>query len=62
MDAYTFMRALIDGSPSIHPLDRELAQGAILFNPFGMREGDAEKIAARCHEIVNEHLAKVAKS
>ncbi len=62
MDAYTFMRALIDGSPSIHPLDRELAQGAILFNPFGMVEGDAERIAARCHEIVNEHLAKVAKS
>jgi seryl-tRNA(Sec) selenium transferase len=58
MDAYAFMRALIDGSPSIHPLDRELAQGAIRFNPFGMVEGDAEKIAARCREIVNEHLAK----
>ena len=62
MDAYAFMRALIDGSPSIHPLDRELAQGAILFNPFGMVEGDAERIAARCHEIVSEHLAQSAKA
>ncbi len=61
MDAYAFMRALIDGSPSIHPLDRELAQGAILFNPFGIVEGDAERIAARCHEIVNEQLAQAAK-
>lgn len=60
MDAYAFMRALINGSPSIHPLDRELAQGAILFNPFGLVEGDAERIAARCHEIVIEHLAQNA--
>jgi L-seryl-tRNA(Ser) seleniumtransferase len=60
MDAYAFMRALINGSPSVHPLDRELAQGAILFNPFGLVEGDAEKIAARCHEIVIEHLAQNA--
>jgi L-seryl-tRNA(Ser) seleniumtransferase len=60
MDAYAFMRALINGTPSIHPLDRELAQGAILFNPFGLVEGDAEKIAARCHEIVIEHLAQNA--
>jgi L-seryl-tRNA(Ser) seleniumtransferase len=58
MDAYAFMRALIGGSPSIHPLDRELAQGAILFNPFGLVEGDAERIAARCHEIVSEYLAQ----
>jgi D-glucosaminate-6-phosphate ammonia-lyase len=62
MDAYTFMRALIDGSPSIHPLDRELAQGALRFNPFGLVEGDAERIAERCHEIVSEHLAQRAKA
>jgi L-seryl-tRNA(Ser) seleniumtransferase len=62
MDAYAFMRALIDGSPSIHPLDRELAQGAIVFNPFGLVEGDAERIAARCHEIVNVHLAQTAQA
>jgi L-seryl-tRNA(Ser) seleniumtransferase len=61
MDAPAFMRALIAGSPSIHPLDRELAQGAILFNPFGLVDGDAERIAARCHEIVNEHLAQTAR-
>jgi hypothetical protein len=54
------MRALIGGSPSIHPLDRELAQGALLFNPFGLVEGDAERIAARCHAIVSEHLAQRA--
>ncbi len=62
MDAYAFMRALIDGSPSIHALDRELAQGALLFNPFGLVEGDAERIAARCHEIVSEHLAQRARA
>jgi D-glucosaminate-6-phosphate ammonia-lyase len=62
MDAYSFMRALINGSPSIHPLDRELAQGALIFNPFGLVEGDAERIAARCHEIVSEHLAQQAKT
>lgn len=62
MDAFAFMRALIDGSPSIHPLDRELAQGAIIFNPFGLVEGDAERIAARCREIVNEHLAQAARA
>jgi L-seryl-tRNA(Ser) seleniumtransferase len=60
MDAFDFTRALIQGEPSIHPLERELAQGAILFNPFGLVEGDAERIAARCREIVNEHLAQVA--
>lgn len=62
MDAYAFMRALIGGNPSIHPLDRELAQGALLFNPFGLVEGDAERIAARCHEIVSEHLAQKARA
>lgn len=62
MDAYTFMRQLMAGSPSIHPLDRELAQGGILFNPFGLVEGDAERIAARCHEIVSEHLAQKANT
>jgi L-seryl-tRNA(Ser) seleniumtransferase len=62
MDAFAFTRALIEGSPSIHPLERELAQGAILFNPFGLVEGDAERIAARCREIVSEHLAQVAQA
>jgi L-seryl-tRNA(Ser) seleniumtransferase len=62
MDAYAFMRELINGSPSIHPLDRELAQGAIIFNPFGLVEGDAERIAARCREIVNTHLAQTARA
>ena len=61
MDAYSFMRALINGSPSIHPLDRELPQGALIFNPFGLVDGDAERIAARCHEIVSEHLAQRAR-
>jgi L-seryl-tRNA(Ser) seleniumtransferase len=61
MDAFAFVRSLIAGSPSIHPLERELAQGAILFNPFGLVDGDAERIAARCHEIVSEHLAQSAK-
>jgi D-glucosaminate-6-phosphate ammonia-lyase len=62
MDAFAFTRALIEGSPSIHPLERELAQGAILFNPFGLVEGDAERIASRCREIVSEHLAQVAQA
>jgi D-glucosaminate-6-phosphate ammonia-lyase len=60
MDAYAFTRALIQGTPSIHPLERELAQGAILFNPFGLVEGDAEQIAARCRAIVSEQLPQRA--
>ena len=56
MDAFAFTRALQAGTPSIHPLDRELTQGAILFNPFGLVEGDAEAIAERCRAIVEAHL------
>jgi D-glucosaminate-6-phosphate ammonia-lyase len=58
MDAYAFTLALKLGTPSIHPLERELAQGALLFSPFSLTEGDVEWIAARCNEIVAEQMGR----
>jgi D-glucosaminate-6-phosphate ammonia-lyase len=58
MDAYAFTLALKNGTPSIHPLERELSDGALLFSPFSLTEGDVEWIAARCKEIVAEQLGR----
>lgn len=60
MDAYAFTLALKQGSPSIHPLERELDQNALLFNPFGLVAGDGAAIAARCQEIVAAQTAPAA--
>lgn len=58
MDAYAFTLSLKHGTPSIHPSERELATGALLFNPFSLTEGDVEWIAARCKEIVATQLGR----
>ncbi|MEX1020767.1 MAG: DegT/DnrJ/EryC1/StrS family aminotransferase [Litorilinea sp.] len=47
-----FILALKQGEPSIHPLERELAEGAIIINPFCLQTGDAETIVRRIQEIV----------
>lgn len=60
MDAFAFTLALKDGSPSIHPLERELEQNGLLFNPFGLVAGDGAAIAARCREIVAAQTAPTA--
>ena len=49
---YDFIWALKQGQPSIHPSERELDQGAILINPFGLQPGDDEEIVQRVREIV----------
>ena len=54
MTAYEFILALKRGSPPIHPAERELAQGAIVVNPFSLREGDEDEIVRRVREIVAE--------
>ena len=52
MTAYEFCLELKRGAPSIHPSERELADGALVFNPFSFVEGDAQTIARRIREIV----------
>ncbi len=52
MTAYEFMVELKRGDPPIHASERELAQGAIVINPFGLVEGDEVKIVERVREIV----------
>ena len=52
MTGYDFILALKNGEPSIHPQERELAQGAVIIHPFGLQVGDDERIVARVKEIV----------
>ena len=52
MTGYDFILALKNGEPSIHPLERELAQGAVVIHPFGLQEGDEARIVARVKEIM----------
>ena len=51
MSGNDFILALKTGEPSIHPLERELKQGAIVVHPFGLQEGDDLKIVRRIREI-----------
>ena len=55
MTGYDFIWALKTGDPSIHPLERELAQGAVVIHPFGLQAGDDERIVKRVKEIVSSH-------
>jgi len=52
MSGNQFILALKQGEPSIHPLERELDQGAVVIHPFGLQPGDDELIVARVQEIV----------
>jgi L-seryl-tRNA(Ser) seleniumtransferase len=52
MTGYDFIWALKTGDPSIHPLERELAQGAVVIHPFGLQAGDDLRIIQRVKEIV----------
>ena len=54
LDAYEFTRQLAYGDPPIHPSDRELAQGALLINPFCLLPGDEIKIVQRVKAVVAE--------
>jgi D-glucosaminate-6-phosphate ammonia-lyase len=52
ISGYDFYLALVEGDPPVHASDREVAQGAILINPFGLQEGDDATIVRRVREIV----------
>lgn len=52
MSGYDFILALKQGEPSIHPLERELEQGAVVIHPFGLQPGDEELIAERVQQVV----------
>ena len=52
MSGNDFIWALKSGTPSIHPGERELAQGAVIIHPFGLQEGEELMIAARVKAIV----------
>lgn len=51
MSAYEFILALKRGDPPIHPSERELAQGALVFNTFGLQAGDEQTIVRRICEV-----------
>ena len=52
MTGYDFIWALKTGEPSIHPLERELDQGAVVIHPFGLQADDDLRIVQRVKEIV----------
>lgn len=52
MTGNDFILALKRGEPSIHPLERELDQGAVVIHPFGLQPGDDELIVERVQQIV----------
>ncbi len=52
LTGYDFIRALIQGRPSIHPGERELDRGAVIIHPFGLQDGDEQSIVRRVKEIV----------
>jgi D-glucosaminate-6-phosphate ammonia-lyase len=54
-----FIRALKQGSPSIHPGETELDRGSIVFHPFGLQDGDEQAIVHRVKEIVKTASGKV---
>ena len=54
LSGYDFIRALIQGRPSIHPGERELDHGAVIIHPFGLQEGDELAIVRRVKEIVGQ--------
>lgn len=53
MTGYDLIWALKTGDPSIHPLERELDQGAVVIHPFGLQAGDDQRIVNRVKEIVS---------
>ncbi|MEZ4860346.1 MAG: aminotransferase class V-fold PLP-dependent enzyme [Caldilineaceae bacterium] len=54
MSGYDLIWALKSGEPSIHPGERELAQGAVIIHPFGLQAGDEMAIVRRVKEIVEQ--------
>ncbi|MCB0105273.1 MAG: hypothetical protein KDE53_05180, partial [Caldilineaceae bacterium] len=52
MTGNDFILALKQGNPSIHPLERELEQGAVVIHPFGLQPGDDELIVERVQQII----------
>lgn len=52
MSGNDFILALKNGEPSIHPMERELEQGAVVIHPFGLQDGDEMAIIQRVKEIV----------
>ncbi|HUQ70488.1 MAG TPA: hypothetical protein VM165_13235, partial [Planctomycetaceae bacterium] len=57
LSGYDFIRALIQGRPSIHPGERELDRGAVLIHPFGLQDGDENAIVRRVTEIATPETA-----
>lgn len=53
------IRELKRGQPSIHPGESELNRDAILFHPFGLRDGDECAIADRVKEIIQSASRKM---
>ncbi len=54
MSGPDFVLKLKLGDPPIHPIEREIDQGSIVINPWGLVEGTPEAIVKRLKEIVAE--------
>ncbi len=52
LTGYDFIWALKSGTPSIHPGERELADGAVTIHPFGLQSGEEHDIVRRVQEII----------
>lgn len=52
MTGTDFVLKLKLGDPPIHPIEREIDQGSIVINPWGLDEGAPEAIVKRIKEIV----------
>lgn len=54
LSGYDFIWGLKSGTPSIHPGERELSDGAVTIHPFGLQAGEEQEIVRRVREIVGE--------
>lgn len=54
LSAFALSLALQQGEPPVHLGERNAAQGVLIVNPVGLREGDTEIIATRLRTVVHE--------
>jgi len=61
VSAFALSLALQQGEPPVHLGERKAAQGALIVNPVGLREGDAEVIATRLRGVLQEKSPRAAR-
>ena len=61
VSAFGLSLALQQGEPPVHLGERKAAQGILIVNPVGLREGDAEVIATRLRGVLQEKSPRAAR-